>query len=163
MIRACTKANRGGAPRKRPLSDLGQRIDALAQQRGMTIGQVAAAAGISRQSLGMIRSGKTAAPSTGTSIALAKALGTTVDRLFSGLDGANRGRPRTLQASFFGLAVQQRMQEIGITRPELAKRCGIDHVTLWRWMRGKHRIPVDGLSRVAKGLRCDPTDLVSMR
>lgn len=167
MIRVAPKANpRGGAPRQTPLSPLGKRIDELADKRSLSIGQVAELAGISRQSLGAIRSGKTASPSMETIFSIAKALGVTVDGLYAGLNlpsGRGPGRPRTIPASPFGIRVQERLDAMGMTRVELAERASMDGVTLWRWMRGRHRIPVDGLIRVSKALRCKPGDLMATR
>lgn len=160
MIRRTQMANRGGAPRKSPLSPLGLRIDALADARGVSLLELSATAGISRQALGHIRSGKTTAPTAQTAIALSRALGVTVESLFGEPEKGARGRPATVSPSYFGVRVQRRLDETGRTRRELAKACDLDPVTLWRWMRGRSRVPASGLFRVARALRCDPADLV---
>lgn len=68
------------------------RIETLRQERGLSQRELARAAGITRQAVGAIES-RRSQPSVGIALALARALGTTVEELF----GA-RGEPAPLSA-----------------------------------------------------------------
>lgn len=166
MIRAATKANPGGAPRRLPLSPLGRRIDALAKKQGVSLGRLAVASGLSRQALGKIRNGSTASPSAETAIALARALHVSVEALYSGTGHpreATVGRPSIIPLSPFGTRLQRRMDELGMTRPDLAERSGIHAVTIWRWMKGQSRVTLDDAAKLARSLRCGVEDLLPRR
>jgi|SanBayMetagenome_1026888.scaffolds.fasta_scaffold48311_1 transcriptional regulator with XRE-family HTH domain len=163
MIRAAAKANPGGAPRRLPLSPLGRRIDTLAKKQGVSLGRLAVDAGLSRQALGKIRNGSTACPSVETAIAIARALHVSVEALYSGTGHPREsavGRPAYLPLAPFGVRLQRRMDELGITRPDLARRSGIHHVTIWRWMKGQSRVTLEDAVRLAKALRCGVESLL---
>lgn len=166
MIRAATKANAGGAPRRLPLSPLGRRIDRLAKQRGLPLGRLAVATGLSRQALGKIRNGTTACPSAETAMAIARALHVSVEALYSGTGTpveAAVGRPAFIPMSPFGVRIQRKLDEMGIDRIELARRTGIHHTTVWRWMKGQSKPPLESAAKVARALRCGVDDLLPSR
>ena len=145
-----------------PLCPLGARIDALADVRGLSRAELAARAGISRQTLGLILRGTTKSPSAENAIALSKALGVSVEGLFAdtGADsGSKLGRPAIIPLSPFGAKLIRRMDLLGMTRDDLAKKTGIHGVTIWRWMRGKSRVPLDSACRLARALHCPVTEL----
>lgn len=147
-----------------PLCPLGERIDALADSRGLSRNDLAAAAGLSRQTIGLILNGTTKSPSAETAIAIAKALGVSVEALFNGTGAASAakpGRPAIIPLSPFGARLIRRMDVLGLTRDDLSKRTDIDATTIWRWMKGKSRVPLDSACLLARALHCPVTDLLA--
>jgi transcriptional regulator with XRE-family HTH domain len=71
----------GGRPRTLPYSELGERIAALADRRGIYLDEVAANAGISYPTLSRILTGRISSPRMMTVVAIADALGTKPERL----------------------------------------------------------------------------------
>jgi transcriptional regulator with XRE-family HTH domain len=124
---------------------------------------LAAQCGITRQALGLIRSGKTTNPSAETTLAIAKALHVSVEALCGGTLPAHQGagRPAYLPLSDFGLKVQRRLDAMKISRQSLAEKTGINHVTIWRWMTGRSRVPFASACRLATALHCQVADLQS--
>lgn len=80
-----TTRHPGGAPRTHRSCPLGERIEELAAARRLTLPEVAERAGVTRQALNRIRNGLTRNPSFLTLSSVARALGTTVDRLSAGI------------------------------------------------------------------------------
>lgn len=76
-----TEHGRVGRPRMLKRNELGQRIDKILQTRGMNIHDLADACKISSASLYRICTGDTPDPRVSTIVAIADALGVTVDRL----------------------------------------------------------------------------------
>jgi len=145
-----------------PLCPLGERIDYLSRRRSLSRNDLAAAAGLSRQTIGLILNGTTKSPSAESAIAIARALGVSVEALFAGTgsDSALKlGRPAIIPLSPFGAKLIRRMDVLGVTRDDLSKRTGIDSVTIWRWMKGKSRVPLDSACRLARALHCPVTEL----
>lgn len=73
----------GGRPRKLERCPLGHAIDSLAAERGLHLDQVAKASGITFPALHRICTGRTKSPKLNTIMAIAAALGITVDRLLA--------------------------------------------------------------------------------
>jgi transcriptional regulator with XRE-family HTH domain len=73
----------GGRPRRLPRTQMGQRIERLARERGLHIDQVAAKAGIKGPTLNRILTGRIESPKTSTVLALAKVLRVKVDQLLN--------------------------------------------------------------------------------
>ena len=147
-----------------PLCPLGERIDALSDSRGLSRNDLAAATGLSRQTIGLILNGTTKSPSAETAIAIAKALGVSVEALFNGTgstSAAKPGRPAIIPLSPFGARLIRRMDVLGLTRDDLSKRTDIDATTIWRWMKGKSRVPLDSACLLARALHCPVTDLLA--
>jgi len=71
----------GGRPRTLPYSELGERIAALADRRGIHLDVVAANAGISYPTLSRILTGRILSPRMNTIVAIADALGAKPERL----------------------------------------------------------------------------------
>jgi len=71
----------GGRPRTLPYSELGERIVAQANRRGVHLDEIAANAGISYPTLSRIMSGRIASPRMSTVCALADALGLKPEKL----------------------------------------------------------------------------------
>jgi transcriptional regulator with XRE-family HTH domain len=71
----------GGRPRTLPYSELGERIAALADRRGIHLDEVATNAGISYPTLSRILTGKILSPRMVTIVAIADALGAKPERL----------------------------------------------------------------------------------
>jgi transcriptional regulator with XRE-family HTH domain len=159
---AATTRKQRSPNRNIPLCPLGERIDYLCSRRGLSRADLAAATGVSRQAIGMILNGSTRSPSAESAIAIARALGVSVEALFAGtgLDSASKlGRPAIIPLSPFGAKLIRRMDVLGVTRDDLSKRTGIDSVTIWRWMKGKSRVPLDSACRLARALHCPVTEL----
>jgi transcriptional regulator with XRE-family HTH domain len=130
--------------------------------RGLGRAELAERAGITRQALGAIIRGGTKSPSAGSAMAIAKALGITVEALFQGTGetGSSKlGRPALIPLSPFGAVLIRRMDVLGLTRDDLSKKTGIHGVTIWRWMRGKSRVPFDSACKLARVLRVPVTEL----
>jgi transcriptional regulator with XRE-family HTH domain len=165
MVGASQKARtrKGGAPRKNPLAPIGRRIDELAEKIGVGPSELAAQCGITRQALGLIRSGKTTNPSAETTLAIAKALHVSVEALCGGSIPAHQGagRPAFIPLSEFGVRVQRRLDALRISRQDLAAKTDINHVTIWRWMTGRSKVPFDAACRLAAALHCRVSDLQS--
>jgi transcriptional regulator with XRE-family HTH domain len=145
-----------------PLCPLGERIDYLSRRRGLSRNDIAAATGLSRQTIGLILNGTTKSPSAETAIAIAKALGISVEALFDGTglgSGSKLGRPAIIPLSPFGAKLSRKMDLLKLTRDDLSKRTGIDQTTIWRWMKGKSRVPFNDVCLLAKVLKCPVTDL----
>ena len=145
-----------------PLCPLGERISALSAGRGLSQNDLAAATDLSRQTIGLILNGTTKSPSAKTAIAIAKALGVSVEALFHGTGSdtsAKPGRPAIIPLSPFGAKLSRQMDLLEITRDDLSKRTGIDQTTIWRWMKGKSRAPFNDVCLLAKVLKCPVTDL----
>ena len=145
-----------------PLCPLGERIDYLCSRRGLSRADLSSATGISRQAIGMILNGTTRSPSAESAIAIAKALGVSVEALFNGTGSdctSKLGRPTIIPLSPFGAKLLRRMDVLGVTRDDLSKSTGIDSVTIWRWMKGKSRVPLDSACRLARALHCPVTEL----
>jgi transcriptional regulator with XRE-family HTH domain len=159
---AATTRKQKSPHRSIPLCPLGERIDALSGVRGLSRNDLAAASGLSRQTIGLILNGTTKSPSAETAIAIAKALGVSVEALFDGTNSEScvkPGRPAIIPLSPFGAKLIRRMDLLGVTRDDLAKRTGINSVTLWRWMRGKSRVPLESACCIARALHCPVTEL----
>ncbi|MEY4300707.1 MAG: Helix-turn-helix domain [Verrucomicrobiota bacterium] len=161
---AATTRKQKSPHRNIPLCPLGERIDALSGARGLSRNDLAAASGLSRQTIGLILNGTTRSPSAESAIAIARALGVSVEALFAGTGSdctLKLGRPAIIPLSPFGAKLIRRMDVLGVTRDDLSKRTGIDSVTIWRWMKGKSRVPLDSACRLARALHCPVTELQS--
>lgn len=146
-----------------PLSPLGKRIDELATKRKLCRSELGARAGISIQTLGLILNGTSKSTTVEYAISISKALGVRVEALFAETDansGSKGGRPAIIPLSPFGAKLIRRMDLLGITREDLAKKTGINGVTIWRWMRGKSRVPLAPACRLAKALNCEVKELL---
>ena len=61
---------------------MGFRLKEVREEKGMSQEELEKASGISRQTISSIKNGKTTSVMSGTLVALARALGTTVDKIF---------------------------------------------------------------------------------
>jgi len=61
---------------------MGFRLKEVREEKGMSQEELEKASGISRQTISSIENGKTTSVMSGTLVALARALGTTVDKIF---------------------------------------------------------------------------------
>lgn len=71
----------GGRPKRLPRTPIGQRIERLADARGLHLDEVADAAGIKFPTLNRILTGRIASPRLETVQAIAKALGVKLEKL----------------------------------------------------------------------------------
>lgn len=85
--------NRGGRPRENELTPFGLHVVDLAKRRGMTVRDLADAAGLSHPTVYRILSGVTPDPRASTLLALANALGTTMQRLWVLPTATHRRQP----------------------------------------------------------------------
>jgi putative molybdopterin biosynthesis protein len=81
-----------------------KRLETLRRSRGLSQRALSEAAGITRQAVGAIESGRMQ-PSVRIALALARALGTTVEELFGGSDDAEPPAARVATATIGGQAV----------------------------------------------------------
>jgi len=76
-----TVRHAGGSPRVLKRCSLGQRIEQLADSRGLHLDELAAAAGITHPTLNRICTGRIKSPKLETIKAIADVLGVKIDRL----------------------------------------------------------------------------------
>jgi len=79
------KEARGGRPRERELTPMGQRIDALLAQRGLTVRSLADNVSVSPHCVYNIMFGKVSQPRLTTLRQIAEGLGTTREKLVDGI------------------------------------------------------------------------------
>jgi molybdate-binding protein/DNA-binding XRE family transcriptional regulator len=86
------------------------RLETLRLQRGLSQRELARAAGVTRQSVGAIESGRSQ-PSVGIALALARALGSSVEDLFGGRGEPAPASPRVAVATIGGRTVTHALDE----------------------------------------------------
>ena len=86
------------------------RLEDVRRERGLSQRELALAAGITRQAVGAIETGRSQ-PSVGIALALARALGTSVEQLFGAHDGPAPGSARVAAATIGGRTVTHALDE----------------------------------------------------
>jgi transcriptional regulator with XRE-family HTH domain len=70
------------------------------------------------------------------------------------------GRPRIYELSDFGRRLDAMCASRNLTRNDLAKITGLNHVTIWRWMVGLSEPTLSGASKLAQAAGGQVTDLL---
>lgn len=70
------------------------------------------------------------------------------------------GRPRTRSLSPFGKRLDALCERRGLSRADLAKKTGLNAVTIWRWMVGLTEPTLSGATKLADAAGGKLSDLL---